>query len=491
MNDTTPSIPVSKVFISYSWTSDDYANDIMDIATRLHRNPFIDVVLDRWDLKPGQDKFAFMEQMATDSSIQKVLVMCDKRYAQRANERKGGVGTESTIISQEVYNQMGQEKFIPIVMERDADGEPFLPVFLKSRIYIDLSDPRRFEAGYEDLVRNISGQPLHVKPLPSQPPSFMIEGSRATSPTTYAKRAFEDAMLRDKRHATGLGKDYLNALLEALRGLRFDAKQLPEKDAIAGVMMERLAQWTPLRDEFVEYLRFTAQYGSDARLYEELARFFDNSLTITTGRYSDQVNEHINFIVHETFLYAITVLIQEEQFDAASILLGTYYRDPDEEMHLQRFGIFVHLKTQYLEQVAQSTWDARYTSPLWKLSQERATNENVTFAALRETDFVLHVRFLLEEKGERFSVPNLLSWHPITFSWDYIDNYSTQFFLFTRAMSRRYFHRFKPVLGVENKEDLMTRWSEAFPPNEGRIFNSDRTSLIKSIVQPDKLDTTA
>jgi TIR domain len=130
-----------KVFISYSWTSDEYADGVKSLAEKLLSNG-IDVVLDRWDLKPGQDKFVFMEQMVTNPEIKKVLVMCDKRYVERADSREGGVGTESTIISQEVYNQVNQEKFIPVVTERGPDGEAYLPAFIKSRIYIDILDPR-------------------------------------------------------------------------------------------------------------------------------------------------------------------------------------------------------------------------------------------------------------------------------------------------------------------------------------------------------------
>jgi len=37
----------------------------MEIATRLRTNG-IDVILDRWDLQGGQDKYAFMEQMVKD-----------------------------------------------------------------------------------------------------------------------------------------------------------------------------------------------------------------------------------------------------------------------------------------------------------------------------------------------------------------------------------------------------------------------------------------
>ena len=73
----------------------------------------VDVILDIYDLQEGQDKNAFMERMVTDPNVTHVLVICDKGYAEKADARKQGVGTESQIISQEVYDQVEQTKFIP------------------------------------------------------------------------------------------------------------------------------------------------------------------------------------------------------------------------------------------------------------------------------------------------------------------------------------------------------------------------------------------
>ena len=72
------------------------------------------------DLKEGNDKYEFMERCVNDSSITKVLIICDKAYAQKANDRTGGVGDETVIISSEVYGNARQEKFIPIIAERDV-----------------------------------------------------------------------------------------------------------------------------------------------------------------------------------------------------------------------------------------------------------------------------------------------------------------------------------------------------------------------------------
>ena len=91
-----------KLFISYSWTSQDHETWVLNLAKELVENG-VHVVIDKWDLKEGQDSYSFMEKMVSDTEIQKVLIISDKKYADKANGRDGGVGTETQIISAEVY----------------------------------------------------------------------------------------------------------------------------------------------------------------------------------------------------------------------------------------------------------------------------------------------------------------------------------------------------------------------------------------------------
>ena len=100
------------------------------MAERLVANG-VDVVLDVWDLMPGHDKYAFMEQSVNDQTVNKVLIICDKTYTEKADARQGGVGDETVIISPEIYGKVRQEKFIPIAFETDEDGKAclFIPIF--------------------------------------------------------------------------------------------------------------------------------------------------------------------------------------------------------------------------------------------------------------------------------------------------------------------------------------------------------------------------
>ncbi len=152
-----------KVFISYSWSSEKHKDWVLGFAHALI-TAGVDVVFDRWVLNPGCDKYFFMEKCFSDPDIQKVLIICDKSYKIKADSRKGGVGDETLIISPEMYGNESQEKFIGVVVEMDESGDPCLPIYLRSRMYIDLHDRELEGDNFKDLVRNIYGKPSLKKP---------------------------------------------------------------------------------------------------------------------------------------------------------------------------------------------------------------------------------------------------------------------------------------------------------------------------------------
>lgn len=164
---------IPQVFVSYSWTCNEYQESIVALATRL-RHDGVNVKLDVWDLKHGQDKYAYMEQCVTNPNIDKVLIMSDRVYTEKADARKGGVGDETSVISAEVYKNVNQQKFIPVVMERNEEGEEFLPAYLKSRMYIDFSVENK-EKAYKELLRAIFELPEQCKPDIGNPPKWLTE----------------------------------------------------------------------------------------------------------------------------------------------------------------------------------------------------------------------------------------------------------------------------------------------------------------------------
>jgi hypothetical protein len=133
------------------------------------RDRGINAILDQWNLAPGQDIAAFMEQMVTLSN--RVLLVCTERYVEKANRGHGGVGYERLIVSAELVVRIDTNKFIPIV--RQTVTPRILPTYLGARLYIDFSADAEYEQRIEEMAREIHGarraltQPIGPNPYVS------------------------------------------------------------------------------------------------------------------------------------------------------------------------------------------------------------------------------------------------------------------------------------------------------------------------------------
>lgn len=147
-----------RVFISYSHDSAEHKRWVLDFATTL-RSRGVDAVLDQWDLKPGDDLPHFMETQLDAADF--VVMVCTKRYVDKANAGEGGVGYEKMIMTSSLLSRIGSNKVIPIVRQVGTDSRP---TFLRSKIYINFSNDTEIEYSLDDLLRTILNAPLYEKP---------------------------------------------------------------------------------------------------------------------------------------------------------------------------------------------------------------------------------------------------------------------------------------------------------------------------------------
>jgi len=157
-----------KVFISYSWDSEAHRNWILQLANKLIENG-VNVILDQYESTAGKNLTHSMEKNIKESD--KVLLILTPNYKIKAEGRLGGVGFEYSLINEELYrNQIENRKFIPIL--REGDPENSIPGFLKSFIWLNMNDVKRFEADFEILLREIYDEPIITKPPLGKRPSF-------------------------------------------------------------------------------------------------------------------------------------------------------------------------------------------------------------------------------------------------------------------------------------------------------------------------------
>ena len=159
-----------KVFISYSHDSPEHKQWVSELAARLRRNG-VDAILDQWDLGLGDDVTRFMERGIVDAD--RVLVICTDKYVSKANADEGGVGYERMIVNAELVQNLGTDKFIPII--RQASGKAKTPTFLGTRVYADFTNDSQFDAEYEKLIRELYKMPIVQRPRLGKNPFPSVE----------------------------------------------------------------------------------------------------------------------------------------------------------------------------------------------------------------------------------------------------------------------------------------------------------------------------
>lgn len=158
-----------RVFISYSWDSEDHKDWVRELADCLALNG-IDITLDQYDLQIGQDRFQFMEASVRDADA--VLCVCTPNYVVKANGRTSGAGVETNFMTPQFFNRIQTSKqFIPLIRV-SQDGSPTTPDYLASLIFVDFRKDADFDESMETLLRHLHREPRHRKPQVGPKPRF-------------------------------------------------------------------------------------------------------------------------------------------------------------------------------------------------------------------------------------------------------------------------------------------------------------------------------
>ncbi len=437
-----------KVFISYSWSNPQHEEWVINLATQL-RQDGVDVILDKWDLKEGHDAIAFMERMVTDPEIKKVIIISDRVYAQKADSRKGGVGTETQIISKEIYDKVEQDKFVVVIAEKDEHGKPYLPTYYKSRIYIDLSEPDTYTENYERLLRWIYGKPLYKKPELGKMPTFLSEGEKISLGTTVSFKRALNSIKDGKPYANGALNEYFETFVQNLGNFRIEDYQGEFDEAV----VKNIEAFLPYRNEAIQIFSAIAKYDPKEEFIETLHRFFESLIPYLfrpegVSSWREWDFDNFRFIIHELFLYAIAILVKSERFQQASMLLSQRYYVPKNADYGRDVMVSFLVFRQYMESLEYRNrrLKLRRLSLRADLLKERCQTTGIDFRYLMQADFVLFIRAELNSKG-LFD-----SWWPETLL--YLGHFPGPFEIFARAESKRYFEKMKCLFDIQSPDDF-------------------------------------
>jgi hypothetical protein len=339
---------------------------------------------------------------------------------------------------------------VAVLAEKDKEGKPSLPVYYKSRIYIDLSDSDSYASNFDQLLRWIFDKPLYIKPPIGKPPAFLKDNSIALGTQSRSRRSIE--LIRSGApNAAGALDEYLSTLATEL-----DRFRIPHDDPTTRydeLVINNIAAFVPYRDEYVEVVSVLARYWPLSNGEHRLQKFLETIALYlfrpkTAVQWSDTDFDNFSFIIHELFLYTTAILIHHERFSAVDgLLTAGYYLGATLEHQsdpVQEFVIFRGFLKTF--EIRKQRLQLNRLSLRADLLQQRAQSSGVSFELVMQADFVLFLR----------SCVNVLKsstkqWWPETLI--YAERHGP-FEIFARAQSVGYFDRVKEMLGVCGKDEL-------------------------------------
>ncbi|MEV9639805.1 SEFIR domain-containing protein [Mammaliicoccus sciuri] len=440
---STNELVAPKTFISYSWTTPEHEEWVLELATRLISDG-VQVILDKWDLREGHDIHRFMETMVhDDDAIDKVLIICDRGYKEKADKRQGGVGIESQIITPNIYTDVQQEKFIPIIAERDISGAHFIPNYIASRLYIDLSSTEAFEDNYERLLRSIYNKPMYRKPTLGKTPSFLLEEHAPRYLTTPILNKMRVASEKYPHKMQFLWGEFKESLFDTLDTFQLN---IDNPEGLDNLIVEKIQLMIPLRNDFVdaiELLSMTNSIDSDTiiEFFEEIFKFSEFR---GNGSFYESQHDHFKFFIMETFLYVMTILFKTKKYHIISEIINSdFHLESRTSNH--RSASFVHFRfhLESLERVGAKANPKRlsiHADLINNFKHKKYGNE------LLETDLILYYVSKINSKFDDY-----YSWFPISYFYLSIDK---PIRLLTKLKSKSHFNEVKSIFSVDDEADL-------------------------------------
>ena len=475
-----------KVFISYSWSSPEHEQRVLNIAKELVENG-VDTIIDKWSLREGDDADAFMEQMVSDPDIQKVLIICDKMYSEKSDKRKGGAGTEAQIISRKIYEQTEEGKFVVAAFEMNEEtGKPYLPIYYGSRKYIDFTDPNKYAEKFEELIRWIFNKPLYVKPQLGRIPDYILSDNKKTLGTTAAFKRAQSLIYEGRPNAMGALHEYLSRFSTNLS--IFQLPSYKEGDDYYSQVINSINDFVSYREEWLDVLNSVCDNNLLPDVMNNYLRFFEDIHKYTNQRNGisylyDQEEDNMKFIEYELMLCFIALLLKKECYKAvADILSATFYNSgaTTEYDVTYTYTGFNHFLNSFFYHNERSS--NKYYSLQAKIVNDRmASCEFLKMQDICQADFVCWLYQIGHPKNSDRWFPHSLL---------YACYMRRPFEMFARAESLRYLESMKVVFDYKDKIDFLRLFSVIMEKSDSVIPRWDFESPnIKLLMNIDKLGT--
>lgn len=446
-----------KVFISYSRTNSEHTNNVVEFAARLISDG-IDVKIDEFDLNVGNDINYFMENNIKNES-DKILLILDKEFVKKANNRESGVGTETQLLSKEVYDDVEQERIIPIVWECNEKGEPYLPNFIESRLCIDLSTEENFAENYEILLRILYNKPLYKKEELGEMPKWLQDDNEYYPKTNELVKIFKYNVNRHPEKINPIIEEFYDAYYEYLKTFTIKFTSNDDKTVVTEIY-DNIEKYNQLKNNFEDFTHTLTKIAKHHNVdYDIIIEFLINVHSLTVRSRDGQSHYvydfyNFDFILREIFLYFIAYGLKNKDYELISILLNSPYYltdDYNKQKGTQHFVEFDKRESHGVETYLKYYYEVIEKKPRISATGElliRRLSNKINSEDLVNADLLCcYVSFLNFDEYNDF-------WFPYTYIYKEDDS---SFEVFRRLTSRKYFEKVKKIFDVETIEEFKNK----------------------------------
>jgi hypothetical protein len=326
-----------------------------------------------------------------------------------------------------------------------------LPIYLKTRIHIDLSNSDIYASNFQQLLNWIDDKPTHPKPPLGKKPILLEQNNRINLETESQFRRTTEAIRQSKDNIEGNLSEFFSLFCLNIEKFRINQKEEVGK-IFDDQLIQNIEEFTPYRNQIIELISLIAQYNTPNTIdlihqfFERLIPYTKRPEGVTTWRETD--SDNFKFIIHELFLYTIAIFLRNGRFEL--VIEKSDYGTSETES----FCVFRNFLRSL--EYRNERLSLNRSSIHADLLKERASASGVMFKDLMQADFILFVNNHLNKSR----CNDYGNWYPETLTYLGWNNDRNKFEIFVRAKSKKYFDKIKSIFNINSKTELSVLMKE-------------------------------
>ncbi|MGV7185692.1 hypothetical protein [Xanthomonas axonopodis] len=367
----------------------------------------------------------------------------------------------------------------------DDNGEPYLPEFLKSRKWINFSNPEHANSNWEQLIRCLYGRPMYEKPPIGKPPAYLsISVASPAIPAVSKFVSLKNAIQQQRPGIKGYRQAFLESIYDYIDERRI--KGAPIDEDMGQRVLADSRQLKFARDQLIDWVVLEVENSSGEIFEENILSMLEMLLELKSppvglSSYSNSWFEAHSVFVYETFLYVIAALLKSGAYDQVRAVLTSSYLVPQsfysDSGRMRGFDAF-YASSTHLQVLAGE--GRRLRAPAAELIKQQADRQDIKFTDVIEADLIVLLMSFLNKDCR---------WYPQTAL--YLQRYHPSTF-FLRASQHRNFVKLAKITGVNSADQLRAKVKEGHVRTgikEWRDFSMIHDPTFWDVMNMDALDT--